>query len=191
MEQKTQEIRTVLKAFQDGYIARDISALDGFMTLFAEEGQIEVIGTSSHTKGQGEWCLDTESLRELIKTDWESWGDLRLDFDGADIHTHGHVGWLAAAGTVSMQIEPEQSYKNYIKYMRWVTENEPEVSAKEKILDILRGGIHTITQAGRGASYIWPIWLTAVLVKEGSNWKFVQMSFSFPTFYPPDIRLVE
>ena len=72
-----------------------------------------------------------------------------------------------------------------------VQQSNSEPSRNQKILDILRGGIHTITQAGRGASYIWPIWLTAVLVKEGSNWKFVQMSFSFPTFYPPDIRLTE
>jgi len=191
MEHKIQEIRAVLKAFQDGYIARDVSALDDFMTLFAEEGQFEVIGTSSHTKGQGEWCLDTDSLRKMIRSDWESWGDLRLDFNGAEIHTNGNVGWLAAAGTVSMQIEPEQSYNNYVKYMRWVTENEPEVPAREKILDVLRGGVHTIIQAGQGAKYIWPIWWTAVLVKNENNWKFVQMTFSFPTYYPPDIRLVE
>ena len=191
METQLQEIREVLAKFQQGYIARDIDQLDDFMQLFVAEGRFEVIGTDAYTKGVSEWCLTGDSLRRMIRSDWESWGDLRLDFDGAEITIRGEAAWLAAAGTVSRTLPPEQSYHNFLGYMRWLTENELEVPAKEKLLDVLQGGITTLVNADKGASYIWPLRLTAVLVKDDGHWRFAQMTFSFPTIYPPDVRLTE
>lgn len=191
MENERQDIREVLAKFQSGYVSRDTDQLDAFMQLFVEEGRFEVIGTDAYIKGVSEWSLTSESLRRMIRSDWESWGDLRLDFDGAEISIRGEVAWLAAAGTVSRTIPPEKSYQNFLGYMRWLTENELEVPAKEKILDVLRGGITTLVNSDKGESYIWPLRLTAVLVKDGGRWRFAQMTFSFPTIFPPDIRLTE
>ena len=191
MTEELNEITATIQAFQTGYINRDLETLDAFMDLFCDDGKLEVIGTGAHVKGRGEWCLDTLALRKMIASDWKDWGDLRLDNDPFNIHVHGNTAWFAARGTVSRTLEPAQSYQNFMGYLKWVTENEPEVPAKEKLLDVLHGGVLTLTQAEQGATYIWPIRLTAVLVKEAGQWRFCQMTFAFPTIYPPDIRLTE
>jgi len=191
MPDEIAKIKEVLRQFQQGYLNRDLNAVEKFMHLFCDEGTLEVIGTNAYIKGQGEWCLDQDALRKVIVGDWQSWGDLRLDTDDLNIHVNGQTAWFATTGTVSRTMEPAQSYQNFIGYLKWVAENEPEISAKDKLLDVLRGGLITLAGAEKGASYIWPIRLTAVLVQDKGQWKFCQMTFSFPTIYPPDVRVTE
>jgi len=38
---------------------------------------------------------------------------------------------------------------------------------------------------------VWPLRLTAVVVRDGRDWRIAQMSFSFPTTYFTDERIVE
>ena len=191
MEAEIATIKEVVHQFQQGYLDRDLDAVDKFMDLFYDEGIMEVIGTDAYVKGKGEWCLDKNALKKIVYSDWQNWGDLRLDVDNLKVHVNGQTAWFATTGTVSRTMEPAQSYKNFLGYLKWVTENEPAVSAKDKLLDVLRGGIITMAEAEQGATYIWPIRLTAVLIKENDRWRFCQMTFSFPTIYPPDIRLTE
>jgi hypothetical protein len=174
-----------------GYVYRDPDSLDSFLDLFCNDGTLEVIGTDAYIKGEGEWCLDKTALKDLISGDWQSWGDLRIDTDNLNIHVNRHTAWFATTGTVSRILEPAQSYRNFISYVKWVAENEPQVSAKEKLFDVLRGGMVTLAEAEKGAQYIWPFRLTAILVKSTGQWKFCQMTFSFPTIYPPDVRLTD
>jgi ketosteroid isomerase-like protein len=191
MQDEIAKIKEVIRKFQQGYLNRDLNAVEKFMDLFCDEGTLEVIGTNAYIKGQGEWCLDKDALRKVIVGDWQSWGDLRLDTDDLNIHVNGQTAWFATTGTVSRTMDPAQSYQNFIGYLKWVAENEPEISAKDKLLDVLRGGLITLAEAEKGASYIWPIRLTAVLVQDKGQWKFCQMTFSFPTIYPPDVRVTE
>ena len=191
MTAETTDIENVIRRLQAGYLSRDLDTLDECMDLFCDEGVLEVIGTDAYIKGQGEWCLDKEALRRMISDDWRSWGDLRIDASHLNIHVRGQTAWFATTGTVSRTMEPAQSYQNFLGYLRWVTENELEISAREKLFDVLRGGIITLAEAERGATYVWPIRLTTILVREKGQWRFCQMTFSFPTIYPPDVRLVE
>jgi len=191
MQDDIAKIKEVFRQFQQGYLDRDLNAVDKFMDLFCAEGTLEVIGTDAYIKGQGEWCLDKHALHKLVYGDWKDWGDLRIDTEDLKIHVNGQTAWFAATGTLSRTMEPTQSYQNFIGYLKWMAENEPEVSAKDKLLDALRGGVLTLAEAEQGASYIWPIRLTAVLTNDHGQWQFCQMTFSFPTIYPPDVRLVE
>jgi len=191
MKDEINEIREVIREFQKGYLDRNLDATGKFMDLFCDEPSLEVIGTDAYIKGQGEWCLDKNALEKLVSGDWQSWGDLRLDAVNLNIHMNGQTAWFATTGTVSRTMEPAQGYQNFIGYLKWIAENEPEVPAKDKLLDVLRGGLITLADAEKGSRYIWPIRLTAILVKDKGQWKFCQMSFSFPTIYPPDVRLTE
>jgi hypothetical protein len=51
--------------------------------------------------------------------------------------------------------------------------------------------MNTVYELRRGQTFVWPLRLTAVVVREAGDWKFAQMNFSFPTVYFPDVRLVE
>jgi hypothetical protein len=181
------EVRGVLRAFQDGYTRRDPSAIDAFMTLFVPEDDLEVIGTGGVRPGVDEWYLGRTGVRELIASDWEGWGDLALDVDGAHIHTLGDVAWLAASATVTMNLVAEDNYRNYLQRMKSIID-ETDWPPQEKLLYLLRGGTNTLYELHRGERFVWPLRFTAVLVRREGAWRFHQMQFSFPTAYFPDVR---
>lgn len=182
-----QEIFALLQAFQTGYVLRDPDQVDAFMELFTQDA--EVIGTNGVRPGVDEWYLDRSAARELVAGDWKAWGDLRLDLESVSIHTLGDAGWIAAAATVT-QVIGDENYAAYLEFVKGFIEL-PGISAEEKLHYILRGGANTIYELRRGEKFIWPLRLTAVVVRQPGGWKFAQMNFSFPTVYFPDVRLIE
>ena len=182
-----EEILSLVRTFQEGYILRDVSQADTFMELFTEDA--EVIGTNGIRPGTDEWYMDRASARELVAGDWEGWGDLRLDLDALSIHSRGDVGWIAASATVT-QVIGEENYQSYLDFVKKYLDRT-DVSAEQKLLHILRGGTNTVYELRRGEKFVWALRLTAVTVREADGWKFAQMNFSFPTVYFPDVRLME
>ena len=181
------EIRQLLQKFQEGYIHRDITKVDSFMELFTSDA--EVIGTNGIKPGMDEWYMDRLSARELVEGDWKGWGDLRLDLDGMSIHNRGDVGWIAASATVT-EIIGSENYASYLEYVRNYIDKE-DISAEQKLLNILRGGTNTVFELRRGEKFVWALRFTAVVVREADSWKFAQMNFSFPTIYFPDVRIFD
>ena len=180
-------IRALLQAFQYGYTHRDLSRVDAFMELFTPDA--EIIGTNGTRPGEGEWYMDRSTARELVEGDWEGWGDLRLDLDAASIHSLGEAGWVAVPATVTQKIGDE-NYESYLDFIKEYLER-PGISAEQKLHFILRGGTNTVYELRRGETFIWPLRLTAVAVRESGDWKFAQMNFSFPTVYFPDVRVFD
>jgi len=183
-----EEVRSLLQKFQDGYTARDLSKVDEFMDLFGPDEDLEVIGTGGVTPGSGEWCRGRAAVRELVEGDWQGWGDLRLDVPGAQVFIHGDTGWLAAPGTVTMQISAERSYSGFQRHIDWVRQ-QPELDDRLKMLEIVRFGAISLTNLHQGDRYVWPVRFTALAVKSEGSWRFHQMTFSFPTTTAPDVRL--
>lgn len=181
------EIRSLLESFQDGYTHRDLTQTDTFMELFTADA--EVIGTNGIKPGMDEWYMDRASARELVYGDWEGWGDLRLDLDAMSVHSRGDVGWVAASATVTKIIGSE-NYASYLEFVKKHIDN-PDLSAEQKLLNILRGGTNTVYELRRGEKFVWVLRFTAVVVREAGGWKFAQMNFSFPTIYFPDVRILE
>jgi hypothetical protein len=183
------QVRNVLQQFQDGYTRRDVTHLDEFMRLFSDEAGLEVIGTNGALPGVDEWYLDKEDARELVKGDWEGWGDLRLEVNSAHIQVRGDVAWLAVPGTVSTTIFADENFESYLLRIKDLID-KPGPSAEEKLLDILRGSSNTVYELHRGEQFVWPLRFTAVLVRQTGAWRFQQMQFSFPTTRFPDERIV-
>lgn len=181
------DIRALLQTFQEGYTRRDVKQVDSFMELFTADA--EVIGTNGVKPGSDEWYTDRASARELVEGDWQGWGDLRLDLDAMSVHSRGDVGWVAASATVT-QIIGEENYASYLEFVKRYIDN-PDLSAEQKLLNILRGGTNTVYELRRGEKFVWALRFTAVVVREADGWKFAQMNFSFPTIYFPDVRIME
>jgi uncharacterized damage-inducible protein DinB len=182
------QVRLVLQQFQDGYTRRDVATVDEFMQWFAAD-ELEVIGTNGVKPGVDEWYVDKAGARELVKGDWEGWGDVRLDVAGAHIQVRGDVAWLATAATVSTTIQADENFQSYLQRIKDVIDQEGP-SAEVKLLDILRGGSNTLYELRRGEQFVWPLRFTAVLVRQVDGWRFQQMQFSFPTTRFPDERII-
>lgn len=180
-----QEIRSLLQTFQDGYTRRDVSQVDTFMDLFTADAH--VIGTNGIRPGVDEWYTNRAAARELVRGDWEGWGDVRLDLASAAVQTKGDVGWIAASATVSQTIGSE-NYASFLEFAKTFIETS-DLSAEQKLYFILRGGTNTVYELSRGENFVWALRLTAVVVRDANRWQFAQIHFSFPTIYFPDVRL--
>jgi hypothetical protein len=182
------EIHAILQQFQEGYTRRDIGQVPTFMELFLADA--EVIGTNGFRPGADEWFLDRVGAADLVAGDWESWGDLRLDLAAASIHTNGKdAAWVAIPATVTTFIGKD-NYDSYLNFVMHYLETSP-LSAEQKLHNILRGGTNTIFEVERGEKFVWPVRITASLLRVNSGWKFAQMHFSFPTIYFPDVRVFD
>lgn len=184
--EKKEAVKAVLRRFQEGYVKRNVEEIDTYLeALFVKDADALIVGT-----GSDEWCVGPEGVRDLIESDWKYWGDFRLDIDGAMISSLGDTAWLATRGTVTQTIQAEGCCQGHLGNIQKLIA-EGEGSARNKLLEILRGASNTLFEIERGEKYVWPIRFTAVLVKRDERWLFHQMQFSFATTRFPDERVVQ
>ncbi|MCU0506973.1 MAG: nuclear transport factor 2 family protein [Anaerolineae bacterium] len=180
------EVRRVFQQYQDYYTARDPKNLDACMALFTRDGDVEVVGTGAITPGTDEWCDGHAKVRELTRSDWEGWGDVRFDVDGALIHAVGDVAWLTTTGTVATTYEVAENLRGAVKHAKEVLDEPGDDEGRLK--NMLMWATLALAEAHRGEHYVWPIRFSAVLAREGGEWRFRQAHFSFPTTRFPDER---
>lgn len=185
MDEK-QNIRELLNAFQDGYAKRDVKNLEKFMELFTPD--VEIIGTNGVKPGIEEWYLDQVSAKSMIKSDWETWGDLKLDLENASIKVNETIGWIAAYATLTKTIGSE----NYASFLEFTREFilDSKLSPQLTLEYILRGGTNTIFELTQGENFVWPLRFTSIVTKFENVWRFCQIHFSYPTIYFPDVRIL-
>jgi hypothetical protein len=186
---QSDQVRALLRRFAEGYARRNLSQLEQFMELFVSSETVEVIGTNAVQPGEGEWCLGREATRQLVASDWEHWGDVVFDVDGARISAQGDVAWLATTGTVTDTIPVDQRYNGYLQHVQGILEDQ-ERRSEAKALDIVRLGNDIVVDLPLSETFVWPFRFSAVAVREEGQWWFHQMHFSFATTRAPDVRTV-
>lgn len=183
-------VRETLRQFQEGYTRRDPEQIEAFNRLFVPEDDLEVIGTAAVDPGDDEWRFGIKEASSMFCNDWEGWGDVELDVADARIHTLGDVAWLATNGTVTMELDADETYRDTLAYIREDLAEENGGAPREQLIKILREGIGILSEAEQGSRYIWPLRFTAVLVRRGERWLFHQVQFSYATTRFPDERCV-
>lgn len=88
-----------LQLFQDGYTKRDARQLDAFMDRVFSRQRPIVLGTMP-----GEIYIDYSGASEVIRNDWESWGDCRFRLDETQVSAVGDVAWFATVGSVKFDL---------------------------------------------------------------------------------------
>jgi hypothetical protein len=87
-----------LDAFQEGYRRRDPAALDTFAgRLLAPD--VTALGTMPR-----EIFVGADAVRDLVRTDWESWGDCTFFTKTAQISSHGDTAWFSMIGYVEFDL---------------------------------------------------------------------------------------
>ena len=93
------QIIAQLKAFQDGYLLRDMDQLQPFMErLFSDENTM-VLGTMPN-----EILSDREGAARLVRSDWKAWGDCTFLMENAHISSAGDAAWVSTIGYVKLDL---------------------------------------------------------------------------------------
>jgi hypothetical protein len=181
-------VRELLKAFQSGYAARDVTKIDEFMELFGSTNDVEAIGTKGSFSGEKEWRVGRVAVRDLIEDDWRGWGDVVFDVDGAWIRVHDDVAWLSCSATATLRIPFDNISDGFLAETKNTLDDET-LSPDEKMSKITRLGSDIYFEMPRGERFVWPFRFTAVAVKESTGWCFRQVQFSYSNTRMPDVRL--
>ena len=173
------EIRNTLQRFQDGYIVRDPSSLDEFMGLFEQNSETELIGIGASVRGGNEWFQGSEQIREIIASDWQYWGDVRIDVEGAKISVLDRVAWLTTSGELVQTDTFDQALIFYLEQMKELIEKE-NLDLDERLLEATHFGMRRLRERQKGKGYGWPFVLSAVLVNREAAWRFHTIHWSMP-----------
>ena len=179
MQQFTQQIRDTLQKFQDGYITREINELDTFIELFMQSDEIELIGIGASVRGGHEWFQGVEAVREIIQSDWEYWGDVHIDVDHAKISVNGETAWLTTSGTLAQTDTFETAMPFYLEGMKELLEDE-SADPDSRMMEATHYGLRRLREKAKGAGHQWPFVISAVLIKDGENWRFHTIHWSMP-----------
>jgi hypothetical protein len=118
-------------------------------------------------------------VREIIESDWEYWGDVSLDVDGAKITRQGDVAWLSTTGTITQGKHFDKAMPFYLEQMRdLLTDDNSDVDTR--LMESTHYGMRRLRERHKGLGYQWPFVFTAVLVKTGEDWHFHTIHWSMP-----------
>ena len=179
MEHSIEEVRAVLQQFQDGYVARDVTKLDEFMTLFAPGEDIELIGVGAAKRAATEWFVGPAAIRDIVEGDWTYWGNVELDVPGAQIHVRGEVAWLSTTGAVVQTQAFDKALPQYLQQMKAIVEKE-DFDPDTQLIEATHFGMRRLRERLKGTGYAWPFTFVAVLVQSGEAWCFHTIHWSMP-----------
>lgn len=175
------DVRLILQQFQDGYIARDTANLDQFMKLFVPSDDAELIGIGASAPNQHEWFQGTERIREIIESDWQFWGDVKLEVENAKITIKDDVAWLSTVGAIlqTEDIFTDEVTDFTLKQMKEMLDNE-SVSPQSRLVEVAHFGVRRWREREKPVGYDWPFVFTAVLVRHEGQWCFHTIHWSMP-----------
>jgi len=154
--QKIKEVRNVLQKFQDGYTKRDVGKLDEFIDLFDQSSEVELIGIGASKRGGVEWFEGPENVREIIQSDWEFWGDVKIDIAGAKITIIGDIAWLTTTGTLEQTDTFDKALPIYLDQMVKLLEDENQ-DPDQKLMEASHFGVRRLRERLKGVGYKWPL----------------------------------
>ena len=179
IEKRIEQVRKVLRTFQNGYTARDLTGLDAFVELFEPGDDTELIGIGAAVRGGYEWFQGLEQIREIIEGDWTYWGDVIIDVEGAKISCLGDVAWLSTCGSIAQTDTHGQALPFYLKQMVDLLEDK-DVDPDVKLMEATHFGLRRLRERQKGMGHKWPFVLTAVLVNSSGSWRFSAIHWSMP-----------
>ena len=137
------EVLEVLKKFQAGYTARDVSKVDAYVNDLFDSEDILVIGTSAYKPIAFEWCEDLKTVKAVVENDWKNWGILKTEWEESRIRIDGNTAWIAMWGTSTSIVEKRKKYDRAIKRIADTIELNKNDKGEEVSRDILFWSLST------------------------------------------------
>ncbi len=181
-----QDVLAVLKKFQAGYNERDVSKADEYVRDLFDAEDVLIIGTGASAPGDGEWCEGIEAVKQIIKSDWKHWDDLKMETEKARIRINGKTAWVAFGGTSKSRQTTKSGYASGMEAIRyWQNQNKYQENPREFFLWLSYYTSRMLLdyELVDGEGFIYPIRITAVLSNKNGKWLFKHVNFAYPTGY--------
>ena len=183
--QSRNEIIEFLHDFQAGYSSRDVSRINEWVDDLMTE-DVYIMGTNAVYPNTGEWQVGRDKAIELFSNDWKRWGVLEADIEHADIRIlNKNVALIAMAATVTKSIKNgfgrsnEENMERCLQRLAALEKNEIKSTELKLFTAIWDAGM-VLKHTELGDTFIWPIRISMVLIKDEGKWKMTQTHYSYP-----------
>lgn len=186
LENEIEAIERLLKRFKAGYQKRNIEEVEHFVAnTFYNSSEVLVLGT-----GTGELEIGYDQIIELVKGDWQYWGDVELDTQEANIQVDGNIAWFYLPGHLvqSFQHSKERN-ENYLNFVKDHLKDE-QIKDEQKVA--LLNWVLTLTYHQRNQvkrDYNWPLGMSGLVIKKNDVWRIQQLHFAMGMGNYPDERI--
>lgn len=184
-----EDVRQVLRKFQEGYTNRNVDALDDYLKeLFIDSDKMITVGTN-----RSEWCFGLKGLRGILESDWKYWGNLHVDVESAKINSKDDTAWFVA--DCQMQWSEEETFDEWCaiilsdyygkegRYIGYKTES------KLAMMNVKLTLLMKIASIGISNDLPTPIRISGGLVREDNTWHINRLHFSIPMPSYPEWRI--
>ena len=195
-QQTKAEIAAFLNRFQAGYTKKDAS-LAGTWTRELMTPDVLIMGTNGVYPNTGEWQTGLEKAEGLFANDWRRWGVLEADLTNADIRLlKPNVAIVAMTATVTKSPENGYGRTNEDNMERCLTrlarlKEDSTKSVQLKLFTALWDAGMVLKHTELGETFVWPIRISMVLIREKDGWKMAQTHYSYPMSAYPPVRLID
>lgn len=181
--EEIEEVRRVLHVFQDGYTKRDLNYATEYMKeVFLCDEDLVVIGTDAE-----ELCLGVDATRGIVESDWQYWGDFKMNAQEAIICVNGDVAYFTTKAILHITISTE-------KILEWISDSakytlKSEETPKHNLMQTLWDTLDFLYENEKGDTFITPMRFSGVLVKEDGKWLIQHAQYSDYTDGMPSVRI--
>lgn len=196
IENAQKEILEFLNKFQAGYTLKDVSKVKEW-THDIMTDDVYIIGTNGVFPNTGEWQVGIDKAEKLFANDWKYWGVLDADIKNADIRILSPTtAMVAMKATVTKSPQNGYGRSNEANMERSITrfaelKNDSTKTIRQKLYTAIWDAGMVLKNIELGETFVWPIRISMVLIKQGGKWKMVQTHYSYPMSGYPPVRLVD
>lgn len=167
------EVRSVLKKFQEGYTKRDLDYMDKFTEIFTMDDNMITIGTDAD-----EFFTGPEGLKDILESDWQYWGDFKLNIDGAIIVQNEDTAYFTTKAMIKAVHNTEKMLEYAIKSCQSDIEDEEIQNPKGKLLEALYSMTVFMHERELGENYYSPMRFSGFLIKRDDKWLIQHVQYS-------------
>jgi len=138
-----------------------------------------LIGIGAFERGGVEWFEGLEKIKEIIQSDWEYWGAVEIDVEGAKISVNGDIAWLTTTGTLEQTDTFDKALPLYLNQIKEIIDNE-ENDPDEKLIEATHFGMRRLRERFKGVGHKWPFVISIVLQRESDQWRIHTIHWSMP-----------
>ena len=157
---------------------------------------VYIMGTNGVYPHTSEWQVGIEKATQLFANDWKRWGVLETDMKNVDIRIlNQNVALVAMPATVTKSVKNgfgrsnEENMERSLKRLASLEKNTSK-SARLKLFTAIWDAGMVLKHTELGETFIWPIRISMVLIKEEGKWKMTQTHFSYPMSGYPPVRII-
>lgn len=123
--------------------------------------------------------MGAEHIREIIASDWEYWGDVKIHSESANNNIHEEIAWISMTATLLKSEAFNKAMPQYLEQMDIILK-EDNADAIQAMMNATFYGLGRLRDSMKKVGDGWALVITAVLVKRETGWKFNTIHWSMP-----------